>query len=163
MTEEPELLPSSVVPGWTPSAPPTGDPARPSPVYFARNDRLVAVERGLSGNAPVANAVAAVVSGPTDRETQAGLRTALPADLSPEVTTSDDTTVISLRPGALDVPAGEQVVAVAQLVWTATAPPGAAPRVELRVGEKTLPVPVDGGRLENRPVTRADYRSVAPR
>jgi hypothetical protein len=159
----PELLPASVVPAPTPSAKRADATTRTAPVYFAKNDRLIAVDRGIDDTRRVASAFAAVVAGPTDAEKQAGIRTAVSADLAPDIRTDAGVTVIALRRDALEVPAGVQVLAVAQLVWSATTPPGSPQRIRFTDGADPIAVPVDGGRLESRAVGRADYRSVAPR
>lgn len=55
----------------------------------------------------------------------------------------------------------EQLLAVAQVVWTVTEFPDVR-RVLLRVEGEPLDLPVDDGPVSDRPVDREDYRSIGP-
>jgi hypothetical protein len=128
-------------------------------IYLLRDDRLVPVDRvGRSA----AEALASLTAGPTALDGEAGLTTALPprgvngvSRPTPGVVTVD------VAPAFATLSARDQLLAAAQVVWTATGG-CCGTRVRVRAAGVPVPVPTDGG-LADRPVGRDDYRSVAPR
>ncbi len=92
-----------------------------------------------------------------------GLRTALsPQDLA--VLSGPDgegTATISASPEFAGIDGSNQLLAVAQVVWTVTQFPQ-IDRVCFSVDGAFVGVPTDTG-LSDEPVSRADHRSVAPR
>lgn len=158
VTDEPRLLTpvSSANPTSTGSPDDVGAPA---PVYLVRERRLVAVLRRAD---TTVEAVAALTAGPTATETASGLSTSLgPDPITVRPTTDPSTAVLEVTEEFAALAGASQLLAVGQVVWTATGV-CCATRVEVRLRGRPLPLPTDDG-LVSRPVTRADYRSVAPR
>ena len=128
-------------------------------VYFVQFGRLAPVTRPAPDRSPQ-TALRLLADGPETVEATMGLETALvPQQL---------TTVPNGR-GPLTVEAGReftsivgdnQLLAAAQLVWTATSDTPDR-LVRIRVEGKPLEVPTDDG-LSRLPVGRADYATVAP-
>ncbi|MGY1708732.1 GerMN domain-containing protein [Geodermatophilus sp. SYSU D00758] len=131
-------------------------------LWFVRGARLEPVFR-RSAPADLHAALDLLAAGPTPSEAADGLRTALaPQTLRPaeEGGLVDGVLTLSASRAFTDVAGGDQLLAVAQVVWTVTG----FPRVEaVRVVVDGVPleVPTDGG-LTVEPVDRGDYRSVGP-
>ncbi|WNV77669.1 GerMN domain-containing protein [Geodermatophilus sp. DSM 44513] len=126
-------------------------------VYFVRGAVLAPVERP-AGAATTAAALEHLVSGPTPREADGGIRTALP----PEVIEVDEDlpeglTTVSVTRGFTGLAGGDQLLAVAQVVWTLTEFPRVT-EVRFVVEDQPVEVPADDG-LTDQPVDRDDYRS----
>ncbi len=130
-------------------------------VYYIRGDRLEAVERAVSESSGPA-LLGLLTAGPSRAEVVTGLRTALtPQTLT--VTTSEeapDTAEVAVTQEFTGITGENQLLAVAQLVWTVTELPGIT-RVRLSVDGESLEIPTDRG-LSQDPVERADYMSIAP-
>ncbi|WNV77668.1 GerMN domain-containing protein [Geodermatophilus sp. DSM 44513] len=151
-----------------PSVPPGPADAGPRPgwrevaVFFVRDVRLEAVPRQVAEWRPQ-TAVDLLLAGPTQAEVVSGLRTALgPQDVA--VLSGPDgsgTAVVAVSREFAGLGGGNQLLAVAQLVWTVTQFPE-VDRVRVSLDGVLLEVPTDRG-LTDRPVSRADYGSVASR
>ncbi len=129
-------------------------------VFFVRGAVLTPVER-RSDAVTTAAALGQLVEGPTRAEVGTGIRTALP----PEVVGADEVlfdgvTTVSVTRGFTGITGGNQLLAVAQIVWTLTDLPTVT-TVRFVVEGAPVEVPTDGG-LTDRAVGRDDYRSVAP-
>ncbi|TWH73282.1 sporulation and spore germination protein [Modestobacter roseus] len=129
-------------------------------VYLVRGARLTEVERRM--DAPtVAAALDQVVDGPTRAEAADGVRTALaPEVVGVEVVLPDGTTTVAVTRGFTSITGGNQLLAVAQVVWTLTGLPTVT-RVRFTVEGMPVELPTDTG-LSTGPVGRGDYLSVAP-
>ncbi|WP_222195026.1 GerMN domain-containing protein [Modestobacter italicus] len=145
---------------------PTARPSSPGPgtveleVFFVRGTRLEPVSR----SAPSLDAetlLEVLVAGPTRTEVLAGLRTAI-APQTPTVPTglAERRLEVDLPRELTDVTGGNQLLTVAQLVWTLTTLP-TVDEVRFTSGGVPVEVPTDAG-LTGAPVDRDDYRSVAP-
>jgi Sporulation and spore germination len=127
-------------------------------IYLVSGDRLTAVKRGQTTPAPPTAVLRALTKGPTSDEAAAGLRTLLdPGTTVDHVTVRGDLATIDLngdpetfRPGS------DQSLALAQLVYTATALPGVS-RVQVRLGGSPAEIPRGDGTLTTGPVRRSDY------
>lgn len=129
-------------------------------VFFVRGAALAPVERRTDA-ATTAAALEQLVEGPTRAEVRTGIRTAL----APEVVGVDEVlpeglTTVSVTRGFTGLTGGNQLLAVAQVVWTLTDLPTVT-TVRFVVEGTPVEVPTDAG-LTDRPVGRDDYRSVAP-
>jgi hypothetical protein len=127
-------------------------------IYLLRDDRLVPVDRaGRSAT----DALESLIAGPTPLDGEAGLTTALPPHVVNGVSRPDPAVVtVDVAPAFTALSARDQLLAAAQVVWTATG--GCCDtRVRVQAAGVPLPVPTDGG-LVDRPVGRDDYRSLAP-
>jgi hypothetical protein len=142
----------------------TGNGGQPSgprlTVFLVRGADLAPVQRRTSARTPAA-ALEQLVEGPTRAEAASGIRTAL----APEVVGVDQelpagVTTVSVTRGFTALTGGNQLLAVAQIVWTLTDLPTVT-AVRFALDGSPVEVPTDAG-LTDRPVTRDDYRSVAP-
>lgn len=130
-------------------------------LYFVDGSHLAAVRRPVSDATPQ-RAADLVLAGPTRSEAAEGLRTALSPQAVAVATGSGGhrTATVSVGREFAAMAGGNQLLAVAQLVWTVTQFPG-VDRVRFVLEDAFVEVPTDRG-LSARPVDRADYRSVAP-
>ena len=148
-------------------APPAAELGRPDQssgpqltVFFVRSADLAPVDRRVSASSPAA-ALAQVVDGPTRSEAADGIRTALaPEVVGVEAVGPDGTATVAVSRGFAGITGGNQLLAVAQIVWTLTALP-TVEDVQFTVEGIPVEVPTDAG-LSSGPVDRGDFRSVAP-
>lgn len=138
-----------------------GAPQSPASVYYVQGDRLVEAARDLAAPADVRAALDALAAGPTGAEAARGVRSALPEKAFEEVAVRDGVADVDLAAAVVDLETGEQLLAIAQIVHTATGRPGVK-AVRFRLEGRLAEVPIDGANLVTRPVTRDDYRSVSP-
>jgi spore germination protein GerM len=124
-------------------------------------DRLQAVDRLVPTPSTVEKVVRKLLGGPSDTEARRGLRTAIPASttiLSAPVASSIATIDLA---GA--VPGGneEQIIAIAQMVFTATSLPGVV-GVRFTLEGRPIEVPAGDGSLTQAPLGRANFASYGP-
>ncbi len=151
----------------TPAAAPSPDTGNGSPtagpqltVFFVRATQLAPVQRRTAATTAAA-ALEQLVEGPTRAEVRTGIRTALPPEVvGVEEVLPHGLTTVSVTRGFTGITGGNQLLAVAQIVWTLTALPSVT-TVRFVVEGVAVEVPTDEG-LTSRPVGRHDYRSVAP-
>ncbi|WP_432488536.1 GerMN domain-containing protein [Kineococcus sp. SYSU DK018] len=128
-------------------------------VYFVRGNDLAAVERRADTATPQA-VLDQLVVGPRRSEVASGVRTAVaPQELLATIEPPSEVVVAAGRDFA-NVGGANQLLAVAQLVWTLTELPGVR-TVRFTVEGARVEVPTDEG-LTSAPVGRDDYRSVHP-
>ncbi len=133
-----------------------------TPVYWVRDGHLVAEQRVVTADGTAVPAVDALLAGPSETETAAGLHSALPAGLTHlQVRVSGDVAVVGVPAAFFRLGAVQQVEAVGQLVYTVTAAVPVA-GVQLRVGDKLIQSPTGSGRLVARPLHRSDFQQIAP-
>ncbi|MGY1683143.1 GerMN domain-containing protein [Geodermatophilus sp. SYSU D01176] len=129
-------------------------------VFLVRGTRLTPVERRTDATT-TATALEHLVEGPTRAEAATGIRTALPPEVvGVDEGPADGVTTVSVSRGFTGITGGNQLLAVAQIVWTLTDLPTVT-TIRFVVEGAPVEVPTDGG-LTDRPVGRDDYRSVAP-
>jgi hypothetical protein len=150
---------------------PAADPARSaatttSPgVFLVSHDKLIAAPRdadptAVDARGRLVHLLGALLEGPTQDELRAGLRTAIPPDTQlGNVTLSGAVATIDVTGAFTTVSGQEQVVALAQLVTTATSVPG-VDQVKVLIGNRVVEIPRADGKLSSGPVTRADYQSL---
>lgn len=151
----------------TVSAPPAAEPSgQPQPqglevtVYFVRGADLAPVVRPTTGP-DAAAAREQLAAGPSRPEVLSGLRTALPPQSIAVVEGQPEgPTAVAVTRDFTGVTGGNQLLAVAQVVWTLTELPGTT-QVQFLVDGEPVEVPTDEG-LTDEPVDRSDYLSVAP-
>ena len=165
--QEPTTTPGGVVmPAVAPSnaAPPDG-PADPSPaepalaVFLVRADQLEEVVRGAPGG-DLTRTLGVLLAGPTEAELMSGLRTAI----SPETELRSarregDTAVVDLSAAFVEVGGQEQILAVAQVVLTATTVPGVS-RVRFLLEGEAVEIPRADGTLSSESLGAADYEGL---
>jgi hypothetical protein len=118
---------------------------------------LLSLGRDRDGDPPLDDDLALISAGPTEGEASLGVRNVLEGgDPVLEVRRTRDLVEVELSDEFVDLPANQQLLAVAQITCTLTSQPGIA-RVSFRLDERELEVPLQGGELVGRPVTRTDY------
>lgn len=133
-------------------------------VYLVARDRLVARSRVIPSPATPEALLGALMGGPTAAEAAAGLRSAIP--------TGTGVLDVHLERGGrvlIDVSAQfaqtggpDQILAVAQIVYTATTLPEVA-EVSFELSDQPVEVPTEDGTLVAEPVSRANFAAlVAP-
>lgn len=131
-------------------------------VYFARDLRLVPTARKLPPSSSLSELLGSLGRGPNRNEVAAGLRSALPDESTfPDVSVSRGTATVDLGRRFRALSGNDQVIALAQLVYTVTGQPGVGLVRFTLVGAPT-DVPRANGSLTSGPVSRDDYLAVAP-
>lgn len=129
---------------------------RETTVCLAVDNVLLSLGRDRSGD-DLADDLALVTDPPTEGEAALGVRSALEGDESVlDVSRVGSEAVVELGVDFPELPADQQLLAVAQITCTLTAQPGVQ-RVSFELEGRTLSVPVQGGELVDRPVVRSDY------
>lgn len=137
---------------------------RAVPIFLVDRDRLVSVTRHVNGSNVAQRSLGALLLGPTAIEASRGYRTAIPPDvrLISLDYVGDKTASVDLTPAFGAISGSDQVLAVAQIVYTLTASSHIR-AVVFAVADKPVAVPDGDGTLDTAPRTRADYRAQAPR
>ncbi|HEU5309041.1 MAG TPA: GerMN domain-containing protein [Acidimicrobiia bacterium] len=132
-------------------------------IFLVAGDRLQAATRGSQSRPTPRAQLRRLLQGPTPTEADAGLRTLLTPDVAvDDVRVADGIATVALsHASAAQPPGSERALAVAQLVYTATAIPG-VDRVRFEVDGEPAEIPRGDGTLTNRPVGRGDYVLAAP-
>jgi spore germination protein GerM len=163
-----EPLPASAVPFDLLSPAPSNAGGSSAPaaeaviLYFLKDARLVAVARELPAPAAVDARLSALAAGPTTIEAAEGLSSAVSAPGSaPTGLITFAQMTINLTSSFEQLATKDQVEALAQLVYTATAIPGIT-AVSFRIGDKPVAVPRADNSTTEGPVTRLDYKTLAP-
>jgi hypothetical protein len=135
---------------------------RDVPIFFARDGRLVAASRRLPASATLGRVLATLGDGPTSAEVSAGVRTALPAQSAVRrVSLAGGTATVDLARRFTTLSSSDQLLALAQIVYTLTARPGIGQVRFTLQGERTE-VPRANGALTSNRVSRDDYAALAP-
>jgi hypothetical protein len=149
-----------LAPSTTIAGPGVPGPRVPVNVYLVGITGLVPVSRGVRSPATLPEALSALLAGPTDTEVADGLRTAITAQ------TSVSAGPVGFGVGTVDlggafgqVGGQEQILAVAQLVFTATGVPGIA-EVQFTLAGRPVEVPAGDGTLTQGPLGRSDFPSL---
>jgi hypothetical protein len=132
-------------------------------IYLAdANGKLVAVQRDVSAPGTVRKAIDALLHGPTTDEADT-LHTAITSDtrLRRVSGPSDGLVTIDLSHELLDVTGKQQILALAQVVYTATSRRNVE-RVLFRVDGKPKEVPTGDGTLTAEPLDRLSYSELVP-
>lgn len=162
-TTAPMPLPSTtttVAPSTTTT---TAAPLYPRTLFFVRDGKLVAVTRFVPAPPTAAEVIADLTAGsqPTDQPT--GLRAVVrPEHVASVVTTGGIARVGLTADFGERLPAGEQQLAIAQLVYTLTALPGIG-QVAFERDTQPIDVPRSDGSLASGLITREDFPDVLGR
>lgn len=159
---DPDSVPFGLLNTAPPSVPAQGRGPQAT-VYLVDGGRLVTVARRVVGENVPAEAARALMEGPTTAESARGLTTDVPTPthlISLDLTGSVATVDLSSEFG--DLGGSDQVLAVAQFVYTLTASPY-IDAVRFAIDGKPIEVPDASGSLSAQPRTRSDYRTLAPR
>lgn len=168
MDGRPRVIPRQEVPFdlLRPSQPPRPASAAPGQgvsvqVFFARGDRLAPVPRATA-TASVQEVVRHLLLGPRGEEAEGGVRSALgPRTRVLSARVEDRVAVIDLSSDFAEVRGEEQVLAVAQVVYSVTGVVG-VDGVRLLLEGRAVEVPTGEGTLTERPLARADFARFSP-
>jgi spore germination protein GerM len=159
--DRPEAIDVAVV--TVPEVPPTVPDAtglESIRVWMVDDGTLTPVKRLVSSPPLAADAVAALAGGATAEESDSGLRSAIPdASMLTEVVVSRGVATIGLSNDFLDIPAGDQVLAVGQVVHTLTDLRGVG-RVQFEIDGEEVAVPLPNGDSAQEPVSRDDFEDL---
>jgi spore germination protein GerM len=138
---------------------------RPAPttravVFLVEGDRLVPVLRQVQAPATPDTVLATVAAGPTPPEAAAGLRTALVTGVGLSHVAAGTATV-RLDRDFVAADLREQILALAQLVYTVTELPGIR-GVQFAFDGQPAEVPTAHGHLKAGAVSRADFAVIGP-
>jgi len=146
--------------------PEVGDPAAGATiaeVYLVADQEaaLVPVARRVTGPS-LAAVLAELERDPTEAESAAGLRSALAdSDVIAGAEVAGDTATVDLSDDFAAIGGSEQLTAIAQIVFTATARSG-IDRVAFTIEGASVEVPRGDGSLTSGAVTRDDYAGGLP-
>jgi hypothetical protein len=131
-------------------------------IYLARGGRLVPTARRLPPPLTLVRLLRSLGRGPTSTEVAAGLRTALPIEDTPtDVTVQRGTATVDLPESFTNLSRPDQVLALAQIVYTVTGQPGIG-QVQFTLNGTAADIPRADLSLTAEPVTRDDYLALAP-
>jgi hypothetical protein len=129
--------------------------------FFVRGDRLVPLVRLAPLGPGLQPCLSGLVLPLTAKESASGLRSALPTGVARMTATVDGSVADVDVPAGLDrLTVSDQILAVAQIVYTITAN-SYVTTVELVQHGRALPMPDQSGQLVSRPLSRADYSTLA--
>jgi hypothetical protein len=132
------------------------------PVYLVGANRLVVVRRLVESPPSLFRAIESLLAGPTAEEASAGLRSAVTNQTRLlSVRVQSGVATIDLSGDFAGIGGQEQILALAQLVYTATAAQGVL-GVRLSLDSKAVEVPRGDGTLTQEPLGPADYAGLAP-
>ena len=125
------------------------------------------VEALSRGEVPILDAgldelLSQVITGPTEVEQTLGITTAVPAGTIASVDTSRGVAEVDLASSFGDIRSREQILELGQIVYTLTGQPGIG-GVRFTVEGKEGTVPLSDGSLSDDPVSRDDFKAVAPK
>lgn len=149
-----------------PSTTTTIDPLTAAPRFSAtsvflldNDDYLVEVRRQLPGDVRVVSSIGSLLTPPSEAEVNNGLRSAISSttELRGVIGPEDGLVTIDLSSEISDVSPDSVRLALAQIVYTATAVPG-VDRVLFQVDGEAREVPNGEGQSTAEPLSRADYR-----
>jgi hypothetical protein len=141
---------------------PSPGPHSNHPLSFVRRGRLISVTRSVPSSPLLQSVLATLLDGPTELESQHGITTEIPFQtrlLQVEVSRRIANVNLS-REFQSPAPSRSVLIRIAQVVKTVTAVSGIG-AVVFEIDGVPVDVPTDHG-VVDRPVTTADYASVAP-
>ena len=126
-------------------------------VHLVEGDHLVSVERQVLAPPVLFRRMTALLQGVQAEEAALGLRTAVPVDTRlRKVGVEDGVAIINMSSDLVGAGGQEQVLAVAQLVFTATETSG-VDGVRFQLEGRLIEVPRGDGTLTAAPLRRADF------
>lgn len=156
---EPEMVDVELAPPAGNETPAPGELAEVS-LYLVRDNALVHVTRELPSPPSLTSIFESLLGTVTDEERQANLRTAIPPGTATISLTEDGSVLrIDLNSEFAAVGGEEEILAVAQIVLTATSVEG-VDQVAFHLEGVPTDVPVASGALSEDPVGAADYESL---
>lgn len=131
-------------------------------IYVISGDRLVPVTRNVAAPATLGTVLATLIQGPNDAEQSEGYRSAVITQTRVvRASVNGGVAQLDLSDAFTGLPPQEQVLALAQLVYTATGVEG-VDRVQVLLDSLIVDVPRGDGSVTNQPLSREDYSAFAP-
>jgi len=134
---------------------------RSTTVYLLSEDKLIPVARTVPSDAGLADLLTEVITGPTEVEQTLGITSAVPSGSVSSVDASRGIAEVDLASSFGDIRSGDQILALGQIVYTLTGQPGIG-GVRFTVEGEEVTVPLSDGRLSDDPLSRDDFRAIAP-
>lgn len=129
---------------------------------MAPTGHLVAVTRDVPVPAALTQIVTALLDGPSQAESQAGLVSYLTGSpTTVTATVANGVATLDFRSNPIQVVGPSQTLAIAQIVYTATQQPGVT-GVSFRIAGQNIEVPTASGVQVTGPVGRDAYLPQAP-
>lgn len=129
-------------------------------VWFVRDSLLVQLPRQVAGPADASSVVGVVAAGVSSFESDRGYRSALPdPEMVDGAESARGTATVSLSSAFADVPTGDQVLALGQLVLSITELRGVG-RVRFQIDGEPVAVPLPDGTSTDDAVTRDDFAAL---
>lgn len=136
-------------------------PTAPVFVYFVKGERMFPVVRQVNADPSVAKALTALLFGPQENEAADGVRSAISPTAAIQARAIDPATyLVDLSSEFAQGSVSEQVLGLAQVVWTATAITGVT-GVRFTLNGAPIQVPTPTGST-GEPVGREAFAEVAP-
>jgi spore germination protein GerM len=152
------LLDENPTPSTTPASP---EGAVTLTIYLVDHERLAPVTRDVSPPVGPEQALQALLAGVAPQEAAIGMRTAIaPATGVRTTAVTGSEARVDLTRAFLGRGTKEQILAVAQIVYTLTALPGLE-SVAFTLSGRSVEVPAADGTLRAGPLRRSDFTSVA--
>jgi spore germination protein GerM len=131
-------------------------------VFLTKDGRLVRTVRSLAPPVTFDALLESLKQGPTRPELADGVRSAVPDDNTFEsAELSGGTALVDLGKPFTAASTEEQVLALAQIVFTLTARPGVG-QVQFTLDDVAVEIPIGDGSVTTEPVSRDDYVGLAP-
>lgn len=128
-------------------------------IFLVQAEQLVSVRRSTPRR-DLAGVLTVLLQGPTEAEFGAGTRTAIsPQTTLRSVRLEGDAAVVDLSGALVEVGGEEQILAVGQIVLTATAVPGVG-RVRFLLEGQAVEVPRADGTLTSETLRATDYAAL---
>ena len=148
-------------PTTTTSAPTPAVPRAEVLVYFIKDDRMIGKGRQVNAPPTVAKALTALLFGVQEDEIAEGVRSAISATAAIQARALDAATYqVDLSTEFATGSSSEQVLALAQIVYTATQLPGVT-GVRFTLNGVPIEVPTGSGSLTSDPVGREAFADFA--
>lgn len=147
----------------TSTAPPTpSTPKAPAFVFFVRGGRMFPVIRQVNAPATVAKSLTALVFGTLDEEAAQGIRSSINPAAGIQARSIDTATyLVDLSAEFVQGSTSEQVLGLAQIVFTATDIPGVS-GVKFTLNGAPIEVPTASGSLTSGAIGREAFAEFAP-
>jgi len=130
-------------------------------IHLLTGDRLLVVDRTMPDDGSLADLLELVIGGPTAEERGLGITSAVPPGTIAGVETSRGTAEVDLTPAFGDLRSADQILALAQIVYTLTAQPGIG-SVAFTLEGEPIEVPRSDGTVSDDPLSRDDFSALAP-
>lgn len=158
---DPSLVPFDLLDSTTTTVPPS-DEGQDAVVCLTLDGLLRPVGRNRDGSGNLDTLLELVTSAPTRAESRQGLRSLVDEeDAVLAVRTTGEVARVDLGDQVAQLSADQQLLAVAQVTCTLTTQPD-IDGVIFRLDGERIDVPIQGGALVDRPVTREDYAGLLP-